>query len=473
MIQLYRINTETQTTTIHCTFNICCKQCGKLAITGGYYSLNSYNICVGYVGCGIPSARCFLAGQRRDGIFFEIFKVTAATQGVKIVNECDTHTEMSIQTKQIKRFCPILIVGVKMAITVALTVPRVIDAVDTTFNRDRNHVCHTITCNGVVSAEGSTAFGSNTNASGDRSTAFGYNTTASGWSVSTAFGAYTIASGAFSTAMGSSNVAAGDWSTAMGYQTVADGTYATAIGAGSSASGQASIAGGCEAAAPGSFSISLGFYTNTSGDYATSFGDNTSARGSFATSMGLNTVAEGMISTVMGFNVMSTKRETLVNSGPIHGKKLGFMADERLVSNVRATDSSASLRAVRALQVVSFAPSTNYCRHQNRSAADCASSRTVGLLGQQVREVLPDAVTSASSLTLAESTGAAEIPTDLPTIQSVAKSRPTLEHIDEVQSLDVATLIAHLVGAVQAQARQIDKLQDMVQHLSSQLSSQD
>lgn len=76
---------------------------------------------------------------------------------------------------------------------------------------------------------GSTAFGSNTTASGINSTAFGVYATASGIT-STAFGASTTASGEASTAFNSFTTASGITSTAFGFNNTASGTISTAFG---------------------------------------------------------------------------------------------------------------------------------------------------------------------------------------------------------------------------------------------------
>ncbi|MCF7977031.1 MAG: tail fiber domain-containing protein [Chromatiaceae bacterium] len=83
--------------------------------------------------------------------------------------------------------------------------------------------------NPIASGGNSTAFGVNTTASGVGSTALGTNTVASG-SDSTAIGGFTNATGSRSTAMGSGTTASGDFSTAMGQGTIAPSGYEIAIG---------------------------------------------------------------------------------------------------------------------------------------------------------------------------------------------------------------------------------------------------
>jgi len=57
--------------------------------------------------------------------------------------------------------------------------------------------------------------------------------------------------------------------------------------------------------------------------------------------------------------------ESLVNSGAIHGRTLGFVADARLATDVQPADPAALLRAVNALEVVTHVPAPSYCaRHE-------------------------------------------------------------------------------------------------------------
>ena len=102
----------------------------------------------------------------------------------------------------------------------------------------------------------------------------------------------------------------------------------------------------------------------------------------------------------MGRGITAQEDEALVNSGAVHAKNLGFVADARLAADVRSADPRALLAAVAALRVVTHAPSANYCTHQHRTAADCAGTRTVGLLAQEVARVVPGAVSAPASITL-------------------------------------------------------------------------
>ena len=128
---------------------------------------------------------------------------------------------------------------------------------------------------------------------------------------------------------------------------------------------------------------------------------------------------------------------------------------------------------VQSLQVVTHVPSANVCRHHNRTVAECTgpAGRTIGLLAQQVATVVPEAVTSVSSLTL--TTGSQQAHGAGPVAaggggrsDSVTGSDEVVEHVEAVQSLDVHVLVAQLIGAVQSlskqnqeQAAQIKELQ--------------
>ena len=175
--------------------------------------------------------------------------------------------------------------------------------------------------------------------------------------------------------------------------------------------------------------------------------------------MGYGTIASAKQSVAMGGNIEASAPFSLVNSGEIHGKNLAFVADQRLVTDIRPVNSATLLDAVTSLKVVTHTPSPNLCAHRNLTAIECAGSRTVGLLAQQVAPVLPGAVRSASSLTLAKPEKLPRRRDALHRSREEAKpAREVLEHVKDVQSLDVHTLLAHLVGAVQAQSGQIEKL---------------
>ena len=239
-----------------------------------------------------------------------------------------------------------------------------------------------VTCDGVRTGKDATAIGYQSSASGDYAVAIGYQADASG-SCNEVFGHHCYGS----TALGYKTTALGVASTAMGLFTNATGIYSTAMGISTTASSYASTA--------------MGDSTTASGIASTAMGSGTTASGAASTAMGSDTTASACYSTAMGNNVEAQEQAALVNSGSIHGKKLGFVADARLAADVRKADLRALLAAVAALRVVTHAPSANCCAHQNRTAADCAGARTVGLLAQDVARVVPEAVSAPASLTLA------------------------------------------------------------------------
>ena len=189
-----------------------------------------------------------------------------------------------------------------------------------------------------------------------------------------------VRTGHDATAIGYQSSASGDYAVAIGYQATASGNRSTAMGYGTTASGDASTAMGGYTKASEYQSTAMGAQTTASGTSSTAMGKGTTASGYTSTAMGIGTTASAEFTTAMGANIEAQEVEALVNSGSIHGKSLGFVADARLAADVRSADPHALLAAVAALRVVTHAPSPNYCAHQNRTAADCAGTRTVGLL---------------------------------------------------------------------------------------------
>ena len=145
----------------------------------------------------------------------------------------------------------------------------------------------------------STAFGKSTKASGFKSTAFGDETTATGIT-STAFGYKTIASGELSTAFGNQSEARGKWSTAFGIYTLAYEEESTAFGVLTKAYGKTSTAFGEDTTASGELSTAFGYRSTAGGIYSTSFGAGTTASGGWSTAFGGLTLASGTFSTAFG-----------------------------------------------------------------------------------------------------------------------------------------------------------------------------
>ena len=187
----------------------------------------------------------------------------------------------------------------------------------------------------------------------------------------------------------------------------------------------------------------------------------------------------------MGYRTQASEDEALVNSGSIHGKNLGFVADQRLTADARPADPTALLGTVNELKVFTHAPSANYCAHRNWSRADCAGARTTGLLAQQVATVLPAAVSTPSTLTLTKLVSRKPRTSANATARVRGGGSPAAqrggagdsraevtERIQGVQSLDVHVLIAQLVGAVQAQSQQIAEQSKQNEEQSQQIAEQ-
>ena len=117
---------------------------------------------------------------------------------------------------------------------------------------------------------------------------------------STAFGTDTVASGAGATSIGGGNIASGNFSTALGTGTTASGYGSVAFGDHTMAGGTDSSALGASSLATGNYSTALGFGANASGDYAVALGTNTVASGHSAFATGYGTKASGSYSTALG-----------------------------------------------------------------------------------------------------------------------------------------------------------------------------
>ncbi|GMH98267.1 hypothetical protein TrVE_jg6129 [Triparma verrucosa] len=182
----------------------------------------------------------------------------------------------------------------------------------------------------------------------------------------------------------------------------------------------------------------------------TAMGFHTTASGSFSTAMGYGCTASALYSTAMGASVEATESESLAVSGNVHSKNAFLHADERLVTGVTDVDTDGSLEAILGLRVVSSRPSEAHCKHMNKTETECENNaRSVGLLGQQVQETMPEAVSSGTSMKLVGSD----------------------ESIDNVVGLNVHAMLANLVGGMQAQAREIEELKALVKEQSVEIEA--
>ena len=171
----------------------------------------------------------------------------------------------------------------------------------------------------VDSGGGSVAMGYYNRASGDYSVAMGYDNTASG-DYSVAMGHGNVASGNYSVAMsqqttaigthsfsmGAQNLSWGDYSVAMGYGNktgvgVGDvANYSVAMGRNNTASGDYSFAMGLDCSANGSYSVSMGFNNTASGSYSFAVGKDNTASGGYSFSTGRDNDANANYSVAMG-----------------------------------------------------------------------------------------------------------------------------------------------------------------------------
>ena len=196
----------------------------------------------------------------------------------------------------------------------------------------------------------------------------------------------------------------------------------------------------------------------TQGD--TAMGFHTLASGSFSTAMGYATTASQLYTTAMGASVEAKQQEALVVSGNIHAKNVHVAADRRLLANIQPEEPKTLLSSVLKLNVVSSSPSQNYCRHLNRTADQCAQQRTVGLIADEVMNVVPSAV-NQDAVHQNLGTGARDFPSQAAPI--------VVEHVANVQGLSLHSLLAHLVGGMQAQSKQIQALQEENKALAAQV----
>ena len=81
-----------------------------------------------------------------------------------------------------------------------------------------------------------------------------------------------------------------------------------------------------------------------------------------------------------------------------------------------------------------------------------ARDRAVGLIAQQVGEVIPEAVGSGASLTLVDKTKI-----DI-TEEDPHKRAPVVGEVDGMLGLDVHALLAQQIGAIQALSAQVKML---------------
>merc|ERR1712166_1012934 len=193
-----------------------------------------------------------------------------------------------------------------------------------------------------------------------------------------------------------------------------------------------------------------------SGTFSTAMGSETNASGVFSTAIGSVTTAVGDFSTSMGHSITANEKESLAVSGNVHAKNVQICADNRIAAQIHPVDTTAMLDAVRQLQVVEHGHSANYCTHLGLSEQDCAAERRIGFIAQQVGTAAPHTVRSGTSLRLMKPK------------QNGKEAPVELERVDDVQSIDVHAMLAHLVGAVQKLQENNENLQQQIEQLRQQ-----
>merc|ERR1712166_191291 len=203
--------------------------------------------------------------------------------------------------------------------------------------------------------------------------------------------------------------------------------------------------------AAGVHATAIGELAFAIGDLSTAMGHTTNASGVSSTAIGSVTTAVGDFSTSMGHSIAANEKESLAVSGNVHAKNVQICADNRIAAHIRPVDTTAMLDAVRQLQVVEHGHSANYCTHSGLSEQDCAAERRIGFIAQQVGTAAPHTVRSGTSLRVVKQNGK-EAPVEL-------------ERVDDVQSIDVHAMLAHLVGAVQKLQENNENLQQQIEQL--------
>ncbi|CAN5512229.1 hypothetical protein BH23BAC4_BH23BAC4_12860 [soil metagenome] len=184
----------------------------------------------------------------------------------------------------------------------------------------------------------------------------------------------------------------GNYSMAFGLNTRASGWYSTAMGSGTTASGSRATAMGGATTASGTFSTSMGINTTASGMYSTSMGQNTTAHAYASVVLGRYNVIAGHPTAwhpqplfVAGNGTSDGARSnalTLLNNGNMTiAGTLTQNSDSRLKENI--VDLEGGLESVLGLRTV---------RYQFREGANRPEGEHIGLIAQEVYELLPELV---------------------------------------------------------------------------------
>lgn len=184
---------------------------------------------------------------------------------------------------------------------------------------------------------GSTALGSNVEASNSNSFSVGDSSIASG-SNSHAEGSSTTASGESSHAEGHATTASGNYSHAEGYNTSASGNHSHAEGHSTSATSNYNHAEGRNTAASGSNSHAEGYSTKAIGSRSHSEGTTTEASGNYSHAEGMSTVASNIASHAGG------KYSAIMTDGATSSNQVGDVFVIGNGNGSASTDRSNALR---------------------------------------------------------------------------------------------------------------------------------
>lgn len=146
----------------------------------------------------------------------------------------------------------------------------------------------------------------------------------------------------------------------------------------------------------------------------------------------------------MGNYISTGEKESLAVSGNVHARNVHLFADDRLAANITTIQNRSSmLERLRRIQLVEYGPSARLCAHRDIDDSACADDdlRRVGLMASSVADAMPNALSKPDvSLHLTDNED------ELSSSQTIDRG---VEDIERIHSLDVAALLANLVGSIQ------------------------
>ena len=265
-----------------------------------------------------------------------------------------------------------------------------------------------------ASASHTTAVGFGAYATGSSSTAIGRSAVASG-NYSTAVGQSSKASAEVSAAYGQGANASGAQSTAIGYNSKASNTYTLGLGRSSNSAGYGSISIGYNARAlTNTYSLAVGYNSYCTGSNSSVFGVNANTTVNNALILGTNSQKVGIgtnnpykASLHVHSNVTTYIGARFYNSGGANSyltmnRALSIYAEEHIAceelqvfSDRRIKKNIVDIPDDLALQMVRDIP----CRYYEYvDTATKGTEKTVGFIAQEVKEVLPMAVSASPGI---------------------------------------------------------------------------